>query len=82
MSTEQILHPELYPDELPVDIDLPDVAELGSAPGWTTAYEQTLGEMQTGVWVADGRKAARCSRDCRRSCRAPARLPDGAATAW
>ena len=26
-------------------------------PGWTTSYEQTLGEMQTGVWVADERKA-------------------------
>ena len=26
VSTEQILHPELYPDELPVAIELPDVA--------------------------------------------------------
>jgi hypothetical protein len=52
-STEQILHPELYPDGSPVDVDLPDVAAaLGS--GWSQRYQQTLGEMQTGVWVADG----------------------------
>jgi hypothetical protein len=55
VSTEQILHPELYPDEQPVDVTLPDVASL-LGPGWTAAYEQTLGEMQTGVWVADERK--------------------------
>jgi hypothetical protein len=55
VSTEQILHPELYPDELPVEISLPDVAaSLG--PDWSASYEQTLGEMQLHVWVADGRK--------------------------
>lgn len=56
VSTEQIIHPELYPDELPVEIELPDVGAL-LGPDWTTSYEQTLGEMQIGVWVADGRKA-------------------------
>lgn len=56
LSTEQILHPELYPDEVPVEVALPDVAAL-LGPGWSTSYQQTLGEMQTGVWVADGRKA-------------------------
>jgi hypothetical protein len=56
VSTEQILHPELYPEEMPVDIELPSIAEaLG--PDWTTSYEQTLGEMQIGVWVADGQRA-------------------------
>jgi hypothetical protein len=56
VSTEQILHPELYPDERPIEITLPDVAaRLGG--GWTTSYQQTFGEMQIGVWVADGRKA-------------------------
>jgi hypothetical protein len=55
ISTEQVLHPELYPEELPVEIVLPDVAAaLGSE--WSTAYSQTLGEMQLGVWVADGSK--------------------------
>jgi hypothetical protein len=56
VSTEQILHPELYPDELPIEIELPDVGAL-LGPDWTTSYEQTLGEMQIGVWVADGKKA-------------------------
>jgi hypothetical protein len=56
VSTEQILHPELYPDELPVPITLSDLAaRLGS--GWTESYQQTMGEMQVGVWVADGRRA-------------------------
>ncbi|CAN5794729.1 hypothetical protein BH23CHL8_BH23CHL8_18420 [soil metagenome] len=54
-STEQILHPELYPDEVPVEIELADLAsQLG--PGWDTPYMQTLGEMQIGVWLADGRR--------------------------
>lgn len=56
VSSEQILHPELYPDELPVEVVLPDVASL-MGDGWTTSYVQTLGEMQIGVWVADGRKS-------------------------
>jgi hypothetical protein len=56
VSTEQVIHPELYPDELPVQVDLPDVA-AALGPDWQTSYEQTLGEMQIGVWVADGRKA-------------------------
>ena len=54
-STEQILHPDLYPDEEPIEIELPDVAAaLGE--GWTASYSQTLGEMQMGTWVADGRE--------------------------
>jgi hypothetical protein len=55
VSTEQILHPDLYPDERPVPIELPDVA-AALGPGWTAPYQQTLGEMQMGVWVADGRQ--------------------------
>lgn len=55
VSTEQILHPELYPDEAPVEVALPDVA-TALGPGWTASYQQTLGEMQVGVWVADGKK--------------------------
>jgi hypothetical protein len=76
VSTEQILHPELYPDELPVAIDLPDVASaLG--PGWTTSYAQTLGEMQTHVWLADGKKARSIFQAL------PAQLPNAeAAAGW
>ncbi len=55
VSTEQILHPELYPRELPVEVELPDIA-AALGPGWSNSYEQTLGEMQTHVWVADERK--------------------------
>ena len=55
VSTEQILHPELYPDELPVEIELPDIAAM-LGEGWTTSYEQTFGEMQMHVWLADGQK--------------------------
>ena len=55
VSTEQILHPEHYPGELPVKIELPDIA-AALGPEWVAAYEQTLGEMQTHVWLADGKK--------------------------
>lgn len=55
VSTEQILHPELYPDEAPIEVALPDIAAV-LGPDWTTSYQQTLGEMQIGVWVADGKK--------------------------
>ena len=55
VSTEQILHPELYPAERPVEIELPDIAGL-LGPEWVTSYEQTMGEMQTHVWLADGKK--------------------------
>jgi hypothetical protein len=76
VSTEQILHPELYPDEQPVEVTLPDIAShLG--PGWTAAYEQTLGEMQTGVWVADERRPQQLFPVL------PARLPRAeAAAGW
>lgn len=76
VSTEQILHPELYPDELPVPIELPDVvASLG--PDWVASYEQTLGEMQTHVWLADGKKGASLFPAL------PARLPNAeAAAGW
>lgn len=55
VSTEQILHPEHYPGELPVEIELPDIA-AALGPEWIASYEQTLGEMQTHVWLADGKK--------------------------
>jgi hypothetical protein len=52
-STEQILHPKLYPGERPTSIDLGDVAgRLGG--GWAQAWQQTMGELRIGVWLADG----------------------------
>jgi hypothetical protein len=76
VSTEQILHPELYPKELPIDVALPDIAaQLG--PGWSPSYQQTMGEMQTHVWVADGRKPLSLFPAL------PARLPkEEAAAGW
>ncbi len=55
VSTEQVLHPELYPGEEPVEISLPDVA-AAMGPDWASSYEQTFGEMQIGVWVEKGRQ--------------------------
>jgi hypothetical protein len=53
-STEQIMHPEKYlAGEAPIPVMLPDVsAEMGK--GWTSSYVQTLGEFETGIWLADG----------------------------
>lgn len=53
VSSEQILHPARYPSDIPIEISLPDVAGM-LGEGWERSYEQTLGEMQIGVWVADG----------------------------
>ncbi len=52
-STEQILHPKLYPDDRPTTIDLDDVAgRLGD--GWKEQWQQTMGELRINVWLADG----------------------------
>ncbi len=51
-STEQIMHPALYPDERPVPIRLPDVAGLLGAD-WAAGFESTMGELRVGVFVAD-----------------------------
>ena len=43
VSTEQILHPEKYPDDRPITVDLPDFsAALGS--GWELVDENEMGE--------------------------------------
>jgi hypothetical protein len=53
-STEQILHPEKYTAaEAPVKVAIPaDLAtRLGS--GWTVPLQDTLGELQTRIWLSD-----------------------------
>jgi len=50
-STEQIMHPALYPDEQPILIQLPDVAGL-LGDGWTAGFASVMGEMRVGVFVA------------------------------
>jgi hypothetical protein len=53
-SSEQIMHPEKYAaGEQPIPVTLPDLAsKLG--PTWKTAATETEGELDTGIWLADG----------------------------
>jgi hypothetical protein len=53
VSTEQILHPELYPDDKPVTVNLPD---LTSALGtdWKQIDKDTVGEWYTYLILAAG----------------------------
>lgn len=53
ISSEQILHPDLYPDETPVPVDLPDLTSvLGS--GWEKLEGGVMGEWYTQLILADG----------------------------
>ena len=53
VSTAQILHPELYPDQKPVTVTLPDLgATLGS--GWIKIEQNNLGEWYTYLLLAHG----------------------------
>jgi hypothetical protein len=47
VSSEQIMHPERYPDDVPTPLDIPDVSEeLG--PGWKDLDVMEVGE----AWLA------------------------------
>jgi len=53
VSTEQILHPEKYPDEKPLDVDLPDlVPVLGD--GWSEIDRNQMGEWYTYLILSMG----------------------------
>ena len=52
-STEQILHPELYPDEKPLDVQLPDL-ENALSHDWELIYEGVLGEWYTQLLLTQG----------------------------
>jgi hypothetical protein len=53
VTTEQILHPEKYPDEIPQPVTLPDLAAvLGS--GWEVYDDNILGEWYTYLVLAFG----------------------------
>lgn len=43
VSTEQIIHPERYPEDVPVELALPELEDV-SASGWRVADEGQLGE--------------------------------------
>ena len=63
-STEQILHPEKYEaGEAPKLVDLPDdlAARLGA--GWSVGLEDTLGELQLKLWLANGPNRAASPQD-------------------
>lgn len=52
-STEQILHPEKYLDrDNPVVLEMPDPA-LAMGNGWSEVHQNTLGELQIGLLLAD-----------------------------
>jgi hypothetical protein len=53
VSTSQILHPELYPNQKPITVTLPDLGPtLG--PDWSEMEQNTLGEWYTYLILAHG----------------------------
>jgi hypothetical protein len=53
-STEQVLHPDKYAaGEAPVKVDLPKNLATGLGAGWKVGLEDTLGEFQLKVWLAN-----------------------------
>jgi hypothetical protein len=53
-STEQILHPEKYDSgEAPTVVDLPDDLAARMGVGWSLGLEDTLGEFQLKLWLAN-----------------------------
>jgi hypothetical protein len=54
-STEQILHPEKYrAGEEPVKVALPADLATRLGTGWKVAAQDTLGELQIGIWLNEG----------------------------
>ena len=62
-STEQILHPDKYAvGEGPVKVVLPDDLAARFGSGWSEAATDTLGELQTRVWLKQGGLAGDLAR--------------------
>ena len=57
VSTEQILHPERYPDDLPQTVSLPDLSSTLGA-GWIEIDQGVLGEWYTFLILAYGHSAS------------------------
>ena len=53
LSTEQILHPDRYPADKPILVDLPDLAPV-LGEGWTEITRNTMGEWYTYLILALG----------------------------
>jgi hypothetical protein len=57
VTTEQILHPEKYPSELPIAVTVPDLLPtLGE--GWQEVERNVMGEWYTYLILADGHDAS------------------------
>ncbi len=54
VSTEQVLHPEAYPNDRPIPVTLPAGLAARMGAGWTTVQQDTLGELQLRVWLEAG----------------------------
>jgi hypothetical protein len=53
VSTEQILHPERYPDDVPLEVILPDLLPV-LGEGWELLDSDTLGEFYTYLMLTAG----------------------------
>ncbi len=53
ISTEQILHPNLYPSDQPIPVDLPDISSILGA-GWREVSRNQMGEWDTYLVLARG----------------------------
>lgn len=51
VSTEQILHPDLYPNETPISVTLPDLLPV-LGEGWTQIDDNVMGEWYTYLILA------------------------------
>lgn len=56
VSTEQILHPEKYPDDQPVVVDMPDLSSVLDE-GWEELDRNVMGEWYSYLILAKGRSS-------------------------
>jgi hypothetical protein len=57
VSTEQILHPEKYPDDKPIPVDLPDLTNI-LGEGWVEVERNVMGEWYTYLILSHGYDAS------------------------
>jgi hypothetical protein len=58
VSTEQVLHPDTYAaGEDPVDVVMPDGLAEAMGAGWSLGLEDTFGEYQLSIWLAESGNA-------------------------
>ncbi len=72
VSTEQILHPELYPDDKPVTVQLPDLTDVLGGD-WSLADQNVMGEWYTYLILNKG---------CDENFQLPETLASDAAEGW